>query len=206
MGELAGLVAGSGFASGLSLYATVLLLGLAGRFLDAGVVPEQLTTTPVLVVAGVLTVVEFVADKIPWLDSAWDAIHTVVRPVGAAWLGVIIVEGQAAAGVATPALDGEPVTAAIVAGLLAGVAHGAKATARVAVNSSPEPFSNPIVSLMEDGLVAGLVWVAIEHPRVAIAVVAVLTVAAVAVIVLLWRMARRVLRGRRRRRTTTHRM
>ena len=201
MGELAGLVAGSGFASGLSLYATVLLLGLAGRYLDAGLVPEQLTATPVLVAAGVLTVVEFVADKVPWLDSTWDTIHTVVRPVGAAWVGAIIVNQPDlvdAAGIAA----GDPVTAAVVSGLLAGIAHGAKATTRVAVNSSPEPFSNPIVSLLEDGVVVGLVWLAIEHPAIAVAVVVVLAVLALIVTVLLWRMARRVIRGRRRRRAT----
>ena len=209
MGELAGLVAASGFASGLSLYATALLLGLAGRYLDGVPVPDELTTTPLLVVVGVLTAAEFVVDKVPWLDSAWDAVHTVVRPAGAAWLGLVLAEGMPLssdlAALAEGATgDGGGVAAAITAGLLATVAHAAKASTRVAVNSSPEPFSNPTVSLLEDGLVGVLVWVAIEHPMVALAVVAVLTLLSLAVIVGLWRLVRRVLRARRRRRATTH--
>lgn len=206
--DLVGLVAGSGFASGLSLYATILLLGLAGRFLDVATVPDDLTTTPVLVVVGVLTVVEFVADKVPWLDSTWDAIHTVVRPVGAAALGVMLVDGQPLVtdpAVAVGAEQGSGgVLGGLIAALLAAVAHGAKASTRAAVNTSPEPFSNPVVSLLEDGLVVGLVWVAIEHPTIALVVVGVLTLLAIVVIIGLWRFVRRRIRNWRRRRATSY--
>jgi hypothetical protein len=203
--EVVGLVAGSGFASGLSLYATVLLLGVAGRWLEAPGVPDDLTTVPVIAIAGTLAVVEFLADKVPWLDSTWDAIHTIVRPVGAAALGVMLVDAAAVAGATAGATDGEGsgVVAGLAAAVLASVAHGAKASTRVAVNTSPEPFSNPAVSLVEDGLVAVLVWLAVAHPVVAVVVVATLTVLSVLLVVGLWRVLRRFLGGRRDARTTT---
>lgn len=207
--DVVGLVAGSGFASGLSLYATVLLLGLAGRFLDVTQVPEQLTSTPVLVVVGVLAVVEFVADKIVWLDSTWDAVHTVVRPVGAAVLASLLVDAQplqdvvdAGTDLTAGGVDLGAAAGSVLAGALALVAHSAKASTRVAVNSSPEPFSNPAVSLVEDGIVVGIVWLAIEHPVIAATVVAALTVVAITLVVVLWRLVRRVLRSRRGRPTT----
>lgn len=206
MTEVVGLVAGSGFASGLSLYATVLLLGVAGRWFEAPGVPDELTTWPVLVIAGTLTAVEFLADKVPWLDSTWDAIHTIVRPLGAAALGVMLVDSAAVVGGAGPGVadgEGSGVVAGIVAAVLASVAHGAKASTRVAVNTSPEPFSNPAVSLAEDGLVAVLVWLAIAYPLVAVVVVGVLSVLGVLLIVGLWRVVRRIVAGRRRERSPT---
>ena len=190
-----GLLLGSGFASGLSLYATALLLGLHGRYLEPGSVPEVLTGPTVLWVLGGLAVVELVVDKVPFVDSVWDVVHTVVRPVGAALLGVVLVDAGLV-DVPFAELGGGG-----AAGALALVSHGAKATTRAAVNTSPEPFSNGVVSLAEDGLVVGLVWLAVEYPAVAAVVVAVLAVVAVAVILLLMRFVRRLrqrLRDRRR--------
>ena len=128
MGEVVGLVAGTGFAGGINLYATVLLLGLYGRWFDSGAVPEVLLRSDVLLLAGVLTAVEFLADKVPWFDSLWDTIHTVVRPVGAALLATLLVDGDTA-------LLSEA-TAGGVAGLLALTSHAAKASTRIAVNTS----------------------------------------------------------------------
>lgn len=184
-----GLVASSGWASGLNLYAVLLLLGLAGRtgFAD---VPEVLLRTDVLVVAGVLYALEFLADKVPYLDNLWDAVHTVVRPVGAAALGAVL------AGEVGSVEQG--VSAALSGGLaLAG--HAAKATTRLAVNTSPEPASNVVVSLLEDGLVAGLVVLAMAYPWVALGVTLVLLVAGSVLMVWLLRAARRGLRRLRER-------
>jgi hypothetical protein len=182
--DVVGLVAGSGFAAGLNLYATALLLGLYGRWFAPDVVPEVLTSGPVLTVAAVLAAVEFVADKIPWFDSVWDTAHLVVRPAGAAVLALVLLDGD------TAALSG--LEAGGIAGGLAFVAHAAKASTRVAVNTSPEPVSNSIVSLLEDGAVAGIVWLAVENPQAAAVVVAVLAVLAVLVVIALFRLVRGV--------------
>lgn len=197
MSEVVGLVAGSGFASGVNLYATVLLVGLYGRWLDSGAVPDVLMSTEVLVIAGVLTVVEFLADKVPWFDSVWDAAHTVLRPAGAAALAVVLVDGDTAA--ISEAMAGG------TAGLLALTSHAAKASARVAINTSPEPFSNSVVSVFEDGLVAAVVWLAVAYPYVALGVVAVLTVLALVIVVGLWRTVRAV-RARMRQQPLRQRM
>lgn len=152
--ETLGLVAGSGWASGLNVYLVTLMLGLGGR---AGwtEVPEVLQRPDVLIVAGVLYLIEFAADKIPYLDNVWDALHTFVRPLGAAALGFVIAGESSSVGGAL---------GAIVSGSLALSAHSAKATTRAAVNTSPEPFSNVFLSLFEDGLVAGLVALAVLYP------------------------------------------
>lgn len=197
MNDVVGLVAGTGFAGGINVYATALLLGLYGRWFDSGVVPDVLMSTEVLVIAGVLTVVEFFADKVPWFDSLWDTIHTVVRPVGAGLLAVLLVDGDTA--VISDA------TAGGMAGVLALASHAAKASTRVAINTSPEPFSNGIVSVLEDGLVAVVVWLAVEHPFVALGVVAVLTVVALGVVVALWRTVRAI-RARMRQRSLRQKM
>jgi hypothetical protein len=190
--EVVALVAGSGFAAGVNLYATVLLLGIYGRLLEATDVPEMLSSTPVLVIAGVLTAIEFVADKVPWFDSAWDSVHTFIRPVGAAALAMVLVDGDAS-GLNEVAAGG-------IAAVLAFIAHSAKASTRVAVNASPEPVSNSIVSLLEDGLVATLVFLAIEHPVIALGAVGVLAVASLVLVIALWRLVRSWRRRRRNRR------
>jgi hypothetical protein len=130
--EAFGIIAGSGWASGINLYLVTLLLGIAGR-IGWSDIPEVLTRTDVMIVAGVLFGIEFFADKIPYLDSVWDAIHTVVRPLGAAGLGAVIAGDSGSIGAAL---------GAVVAGALALDAHTAKATTRVVANTSPEPVSN----------------------------------------------------------------
>jgi hypothetical protein len=166
--EAAGLIAGSGWASGINLYLVALMLGTAGR-LGWADIPDVLTRLDVMIVAGVLFLLEFVADKIPYLDSVWDAIHTVIRPLGAAALGAVIAGDAASIGAAAGAL---------IAGALALDAHAAKASTRVVVNASPEPFSNIGISLAEDVGVAGLVTLAVTYPVPTIIVVAILVVAA----------------------------
>lgn len=176
-----GLVAGSGWASGLNLYLSVLMLGAADR-LGWADVPDVLARTDVMIVAGILFVVEFFADKIPYLDNVWDAIHTFVRPAGAAALGAVIAGEAGNIGAAL---------GAVISGTLALDSHAAKATTRVVANTSPEPFSNIALSLVEDAGAALLVVLSLLNPTVAIVVVAVLVVAATALTIWLWRMARR---------------
>ena len=179
------LVAGSGWASGLNLYLVVALLSGAGRLglLD---VPDLLLRNDVLVAALVLTVVEFVADKIPLLDSAWDVVHTAIRPLGAA------IVGYAFGGDAPGA---EQITAAVTSAGLALASHAVKATARAAINASPEPVSNIAASVAEDSLVVGVLVLAVLTPIVAIVAVVILLAAGAALATMLASMARR---GRRR--------
>lgn len=179
--EAVGLLAGSGWASGINLYLVTLMLGLAGR-LGWGDIPPVLTRLDVMIVAGLLFLIEFVADKVPYLDNVWDAVHTVIRPLGAAALGIVVAGQSDSIGAAVGGL---------VAGALALDAHAAKASTRVVVNASPEPVSNIGISLAEDIGVAGLVTLAVSHPTITIVVVAILVVAATVLTVWLWRVARR---------------
>jgi len=195
MEGIAGLVAGVGYASGLNLYAVIGLLGLFGRY-DVAEVPAVFERTDVLVVAGILFLVEFVVDKIPYVDDAWDVLHTAIRPLGAvgvAWL----LTGDAVAW--------EQFGSSLAAGGLATVSHLTKATTRAAVNASPEPFTNSAISLGEDGIVAFVVWLAVTNPVLAIVAVAVLLVVGVVVALLLLRTARRTWRRWRDRRRATPR-
>jgi hypothetical protein len=180
--ETIGLIAGSGWASGLNLYLATLMLGIAGRVGWADI-PEVLTRTDVMIVAGVLFVIEFVADKVPFLDNFWDVIHTFVRPIGAAAVGAVIAGESGTVGAAV---------GGVLSGALALDAHSAKASTRVMVNTSPEPVSNVAVSLFEDIGVAGLVTLAVTYPVVTVGVVAVLVVAATALTIWLWKAVRRV--------------
>lgn len=185
-----GLIAGSGWASGLNLYLVALLLGLSGR-LGWSDVPDVLTRADVMIVAGILFAVEFAADKIPYLDNIWDSVHTIIRPLGAAALGAVLAGEAESIGAAL---------GAVIAGVLALDAHAAKATTRIVANTSPEPVSNLFLSLFEDISVALLVALAISFPMVAIVVVIVLVIAASAITIWLWKVARRgwkVLRQRR---------
>jgi hypothetical protein len=185
--DVAGLIAGSGWASGLNLYAVALLLGAAGRWGWADI-PSQLTRTDVMITVGVLFFIEFAVDKIPFLDSLWDMLHTVVRPLGAAALGYFLAGEASSVGQAAGAM---------VAGSLALTSHSAKATTRAAVNTSPEPFSNMTLSVVEDGLAVGVTMLSIVLPLIAIGVVAVLAVLATMLAVRLFGAIRR-LRGRLR--------
>ena len=181
--EVVGLIAGSGWASGLNLYLVTLVLGLSGR-LGWSDVPSVLTRTDVLIVAGILFFVEFAADKIPYLDNVWDAIHTVVRPLGAAALGFVIAGDSGSIGEAL---------GAIIAGSLALSSHSAKASTRAAANTTPEPVSNLTLSVFEDGVATSVTALALAFPVVALIVVAVLAVASVWVVWKLWSGVRRVI-------------
>ena len=126
----------SGWASGVSGYLAILQLGLLGRFFDAGGVPDALTRTDVLVAAGVLYAIEFVTDKIPLVDTAWDTVHTVIRPTIGAVIGLLVAGDADTLGQAAAAATG---------GVTALVSHLCKASARLVLNLSPEPpcFASP---------------------------------------------------------------
>jgi len=156
----------SGWASGINAYAVVLLLGLFGRFGGADSVPPVLERTDVLLAAGALFLCEAVLDKIPYVDTVWDAVHTVVRPIAGATVGALLAAHD-------PGSLGE-VAAGAVGGTTALLSHGVKAGLRMAVNTSPEPASNILLSLAEDLSVAGLVTLALFHPWLAASAAAVL--------------------------------
>jgi hypothetical protein len=169
---LMALAAALGWAAGLKLYLVVFLTGLMGFF---GFMPlpdglKILQHPAMMSAAGFMVFVEFFADKIPGLDSLWDIIHTVIRvPAGAALAGGVFGADSATMGT----------VAALVGGSLAATAHATKATTRAAVNTSPEPFSNILVSFAEEGLVIFMLWLATEHPvifGVALLIVLVLSV------------------------------
>jgi len=183
--DLLPLVVTSGWASGVNAYLVVLVLGIAGR-LGVDGVPVVLTRTDVLVVAGVLYGMEFVADKIPYVDSSWDAISTAIRPTVGAVVGILIA-GQA------DSLNGA--VAAAVGGGTALASHAVKAGTRLAINTSPEPLSNVAASVSEDVAVLGVVWFAIQHPRAAAAIAALLLAGG---LILLYALAKLVRRGWRR--------
>jgi Domain of unknown function (DUF4126) len=155
---------GFSFAAGINLYATVAILGLAKRYGWVSL-PEQFQVFDndiVIAVALVLYVVEFVADKIPWVDSIWDAVHTVIRPIGGAVIAVTTL------GDASPTVQG---LVALMGGSLAAGSHFTKAGTRAAANTSPEPFSNWALSLTEDIFVLGLAALALKYPLAAAVVV-----------------------------------
>lgn len=170
--QLLGSTLGLGLVSGINLYATVLVVGLGIRTGLIVLRPElhqlEVLANPIVIaVAGVIFIVEFLADKIKWIDSIWDAIHTFIRPLGAALVGAM------ALGETSPA-------AVVVALLCGGVAlsgHSTKAGVRLLVNHSPEPFSNIGLSLVEDGLVVVGTYVAIQHPYLMLTIVTVFLVA-----------------------------
>jgi uncharacterized protein DUF4126 len=155
---------GFSFAAGLNLYATVAILGLASRF-DWVSLPPQFKVFDNDIVIGaaiVMYLVEFVADKVPWFDSIWDAVHTVIRPVGGALIAV------ATLGHANPTVQG---LVALLGGSLAASTHLTKAGTRAVANASPEPFTNWILSLSEDVFVIGLGFLALKYPAAAALVV-----------------------------------
>jgi uncharacterized protein DUF4126 len=178
------------FASGLNVYATVAVLGLASHY-HLVALPGQFQAfdNPVIIGAALtMYLVEFVVDKIPWLDSIWDAIHTVIRPIGGALVAV------AAMGDSSPALD---VVAALLGGSVAMTTHLTKAGTRAAANTSPEPFSNWFLSFGEDALAIALSYGALQHPGLALAI-------AVALLVIIVACGSLIIRALRRRRPTTN--
>jgi hypothetical protein len=159
------LVASSGLASGVNAYLVVLVLGLADRFWQLAQVPDVLARTDVLVVAAVLYAVEFVADKIPYIDSTWDAISTAIRPTVGAVIGLLL-----AGDVSTL----EQALYGVLGGGAALASHTVKAGLRLAVNTSPEPVTNATTSVGEDLGVAAVVLLAVTYPWIALTVALVL--------------------------------
>lgn len=155
---------GFSFAAGINLYATVAILGLASRYGWVDLPPQYkvFDNNWIIGAALVLYVIEFVADKIPWLDTAWDAVHTAIRPIGGAAIAVLTL------GHASPTTE---VLVGLLGGTLAASTHFSKAGTRVIANASPEPFSNWILSLLEDLFVIGLGALALKYPIVAAGVV-----------------------------------
>ncbi|MBV7456137.1 DUF4126 domain-containing protein [Acidovorax sp. sif1233] len=187
MPSLLALAAALGWASGFRLYAVVFLVGGMGAMgwmpLPPGL--HVLQNPLVLLVAGGLMLVEFFADKVPWIDSAWDAVHTVIRVPG----GALLAAGVFGADNATMG-----VVAGLLGGSLAATSMATKMTTRAAANTSPEPFSNWLLSFFEDGLVVAVVWLATQHP-VAFGIALVLMVAvSVLLLVVLFKFLRAVVR------------
>jgi hypothetical protein len=177
---------GSSWLSGINLYATVATLGLLGRFANAQLPGnlDALTSWWVIGIAGAMYVIEFVADKIPALDSAWDAIHTFIRvPAGAVLAAATFAQFDSS--IQTVAL--------LVGGGLALSSHSTKATTRAAINTSPEPFSNIVASSAEDVLAVGGISLAVFYPLVIIVIVAFGVVASLIVIPKLIAYLRKVL-------------
>lgn len=155
---------GFSFASGINLYATVAILGLASRYEWVALPPQfqVFDNNWIIGTALVLYVVEFVADKIPWVDSMWDAVHTVIRPIGGAAIAVATL-GEASTTTET--------MVALLGGALAASTHFTKSGTRVLANASPEPFSNWALSLGEDLFVVTLGLLALKYPAAAAIVV-----------------------------------
>lgn len=180
--ELAPAVFASGWASGVNAYLCVLVLGLFGRFAGVEAVPEALTRTDVLVVAGVLYLLEFVTDKIPYVDSLWDGVSTAIRPAVGAVIGLLV---------AGDAGTLEQAVLAVSGGGAALVSHLVKGGLRLVVNTSPEPATNTVVSLGEDLAVAGVATLVVVAPLVAAGVAAVLLVLGAVLLAVLWTRVRR---------------
>ncbi|UCF37690.1 MAG: DUF4126 domain-containing protein [Acidobacteriota bacterium] len=174
------LALGSSLTAGLNLYITVLTLGLLDYFdvLDLPSGMQILSHPWVMIAAGILFVIEFIADKVPYVDNTWDAIHSFIRiPAGAI--------------LAVGAMSDLPPhliwVAALVGGFVTFSAHGAKASTRLAVNSTPEPFSNWILSFLEDAISIGLLWLVTNHPYIAVGASTVLLIFFLCVIYLFYR-------------------
>lgn len=185
--EILGIAGSVSLLAGWRLYLCILATGIAMR-LGLLPLPEHLAALGVLAnpwilgVAGLAAFCEFFADKIAWLDSIWDTVHTLIRPLGGALLALAVVD---------PADPAWQVIAFLLGGGGALLAHGGKAGARAVVNTSPEPFSNVAVSSVEDVATVGLLWLAYEYPLVAAGIALVLLALAIGLLLL----ARRVLRG-----------
>ena len=186
--EILGIAGSVSLLSGWRLYLTALATGLAMKF-NVLPLPEHLQSLQVLAnpwvmgVAGLAAFMEFFADKILWLDSIWDSVHTFIRPVGGALLTLAVID---------PADPATQAIAFILGGGASLLAHGGKASARAVANTSPEPFSNIALSTVEDVATTGLLYLAYTNPVAAGVVAAVLLVLAIALMVIAWRVLRRI--------------
>lgn len=181
------LALGSSLTAGLNLYITILTLGLMQRY-NVISLPAQLqplANTWVLGAAAVLLVIEFVADKIPYVDNIWDAVHTFIRIPAGAFL---------AAGALGNVSPEATWVAALAGGFVTLTAHGAKASTRLAVNSTPEPFTNWLLSIAEDVVSLGLLWLVSSHPYIAIVTALVLLALFIGALYLFYRFLRYLFR------------
>ena len=177
---------GFSLAAGVNLSATVAILGLASRYHWVQL-PDQFKVFDnpwIIGAAGALYLLEFVADKVPWVDSVWDSVHTLIRPVGGALIAI------ASLGEASPAVTG---LVALLGGTVTAGSHATKAGTRVAANTSPEPFSNWFLSLAEDAFVIGLSFITLKYPLVAlgISIVILIIIASIARSIWKWLNGRR---------------
>ncbi|MGH7824930.1 MAG: DUF4126 domain-containing protein [Candidatus Binatia bacterium] len=182
--EALSLAMGTAWTSGINLYATIAALGIAGRMEMVHLPPElQVLAHPmVITVACVMYTIEFFADKVPYVDTGWDALHTFIRvPAGA-------VLAARSLGDLNPALE---LTALLAGGTVALAAHGTKATARLAINASPEPFSNWFASITEDLAVLGSIWMIFNHPIIMLVLIVVFLAFLIWLTPKLFRMAKR---------------
>ena len=181
---------GFSFAAGVNLYATVALLGLASRYGWVSLPPQYQTFDNdwIIGAALVMYVIEFFADKIPYFDSLWDAVHTAIRPIGGAVIAVTTL------GDASPTME---TLVMLLGGAVATSSHLTKTSTRAAANVSPEPFSNWILSITEDIFVVGLGYLALQYPLIALGVAAVLLVLIAIFATVIIRTARRWFARRR---------
>jgi Domain of unknown function (DUF4126) len=182
---------GFSLAAGVNLYATVAILGLAARY-GWVVLPDQFqafNNDYIIIAALAMYVIEFFADKIPYFDSLWDAVHTAIRPIGGAVIAVTTL-GDASPGMKT--------LAALLGGAVAASSHLTKTSTRAAANTSPEPFSNWILSLGEDVFAVGLGYTALKYPVAALVIVLVVLALIAVFAVVIVRSVRRWFARRRR--------
>jgi hypothetical protein len=172
----------SGWASGINSYLVVLVLGIADRTGSFSEIPDVLARWDVLAAAGFLYAMEFIADKIPFIDSTWDAISTAIRPTAGAVIGVLL---------AGDASSLDQAVLGVVGGGTALLSHLVKAGGRLAINASPEPASNVLASLTEDAAVLGVVWFALQNPEAAAAIAGVLLLLGLVMLFFLGRVIRR---------------
>ncbi len=175
------MVFSSSWASGINAYLVVLVLGLAEKFGHFSQIPDFFSRTDVLIGAGVLFAIEFVADKIPYLDSTWDAISTVLRPAVGAAVAYLFAQDHA---------TGEQIAYAALGGVTAFASHSVKSGSRLAINTSPEPVTNVAASIGEDLTVAGVMALALNHPWIALGVSGTLLVVGLVVLFLILRRVR----------------
>ena len=180
----------TGWASGINAYATVAILGIVGRA-GVGDIPDQLQSDPVIAVASVMYLIEFVTDKVPYFDTLWDSVHTVIRPAIASAIGGVY-------GVDADLSSVDEAFAVGGSGLTALASHGVKAAIRIGINTSPEPASNIVASLGEDVAVAGVTLLVIENPEIAAVIAALCLFLGVVLVIFIAKRIRRGWRAYRR--------
>jgi hypothetical protein len=195
--ELLPTLISTGWASGVNAWGTVLVLGLLGRA-GVGEVPDELQQEPILIGAGVMYAIEFITDKVPFLDNTWDFVSTFIRPVIGSTLGVEFADLDQAGTV-------DQVLAGGGTGATALTSHAIKSALRLGINASPEPLSNILVSLAEDAAVAGVVALALENPVPAAIIALLLMATGIALVIFIWKRIRRAYgRWKEYRRTRGH--